>query len=389
MLEVVREFAFVVLRETGELDDLQKTHAEFFLALAEEAEPLLNGEKGNELLEKLETEHDNFRAALGWSLKNDGKTAAQIAAALRSFWLNRSHLGEGLRWGEAALQLTENTISEARLKLLTASGFILRNQGEFEAAQRSYEKGLTESRKLNNFFQICSNYQGLGAVAVLRKDYQAAQIFYREGLDLSRAANDETVTAYLLGSMVDLEMCQGNWSAARRLVEESLMLAQKIDNKRMLMTIYFNLGTIDYHENLYQKAASNFTESLRIAAAMNNKPGVSYALDGFAALAIRSGNPEQSAKLAGAAESLRQSIGYKTEPAEEIFRDKYLTETRTVLGREQFSALYLQGQALNSDEAAALVFQNQTAAQNNFATENFSEIVIENHKIERIIIEES
>ncbi len=62
-----------------------------------------------EWLEKLEIEHENFRAALSWSLKNNGEIAARIAAALRYFWLNHSHLSEGLSWSQAALQVTENT----------------------------------------------------------------------------------------------------------------------------------------------------------------------------------------------------------------------------------------------------------------------------------------
>ncbi len=388
MLEVVREFAFEVLREKGELDDLRRIHVRYFLDFAVEAGQFLHGDTGNSWLGKLLIEYNNFRAALSWSLENEPDTSAQVAAALCPLWMNHSYLSEGLRRCEAVLQKTENSLSEARLKLLAMSGFIYRNRGDLETARKIYEKGLAESRKLNNSMRICSNYQGLGAVAVLEKDYEAAENFYRQGLDLSRRENEEMATGYLLHSMVDLEMCRGNWSAARLLLEESLIHSKKLDDKRMLMTVYFNRGTIDYHENLYQAAASSFAESLNLAGEMGNIPLISYSLDGFAALAAKNGKFEKSAELAGAAQGLRESIDYKIELAEEIFRDKYLAETRAALSENQFAALYLQGQTLNSDEAAALVFQKQLTEQGDFADENFSEIIIETHKFERITINE-
>ncbi len=47
--------------------------------------------------------------------------------------------------------------------------------GEFEAARKSYEKALAESRKLNDLSQIIKAYHGLAAIAVLQKDFVSAQ----------------------------------------------------------------------------------------------------------------------------------------------------------------------------------------------------------------------
>ena len=388
MLEVVREFAFEMLRETDELDDLQKNHAGFFLSLVEKAETFLQGETSEYWLEKLEKDHDNLRSALRWSLKNDSQTAARIASALRFFWSSRSHLSEGLNWSAAALQMTENSLSPARSKLLLSNGLFLRSTGDLEAARKLYEKCVAESRELEDAEQLNKAFQGLGSIAVLQKDYASARNFYQKSLAMSRAANDEAQLAYILGALGDLEMCEGNLSAARALVEESLSLAKKHGNKRIQTVMYFNLGTIDYFENLYERAFFNFAESLQIAEDLGFKTMIACALEGFAACAAAAGNYAQSARLAGATDTLREEIGYKTEPAEEIFRAEYLTKTRAVLSEKQFSALYVQGQNLNSDEASALVFHKRLTEQSDFADENFSEIIIESHKFERITIDE-
>ena len=69
MLEPVRQYAREKLEESGRPRRYGVRHADFFLALAEEAEPRLRGPEDMEWLERLETEHDNMRAALSWALE--------------------------------------------------------------------------------------------------------------------------------------------------------------------------------------------------------------------------------------------------------------------------------------------------------------------------------
>jgi len=354
MLEVVREFALEQFQKLDDSDSLREIHARYFLVLAEEAETFLQGEAGNKWLDKLESEHDNLRGALDWSLKNDPQTAARIAAALRFFWSNHSHLSEGLRWSRAALETTENSLSEARSKLLMSNGLFLKNHGDLEAARKSYEKCLAESRETNDSVHIVKANHGLAAVAVLQGDMAAAQDFLTEALALSRVLGDELQIADSLGSFGDLEMCRGNLPAARPLLEECLALSKKLGSERISTTVYFNLGTIDYLEAFYESAAYNFAESLRIAEEMGNKTMIACALDGFAALAAACGNHEQSTRLAGAGAALREEIGCRLEPAEESFREKYLAKTRAVLNEKEAALLYEQGRAMNLEEAVIL-----------------------------------
>jgi predicted ATPase len=93
LLETIRHYAADRLAETGDAGPARRRHAKAFLALAEREHDLA----------VLAREHDNFRAALGWSLSEDSETGPRLARALDGFWLARGFLQEGQDWLERAL----------------------------------------------------------------------------------------------------------------------------------------------------------------------------------------------------------------------------------------------------------------------------------------------
>jgi predicted ATPase len=104
MLETVREYALERLEANGEQKEARHGHAVYCLALAKDARPELTGPRQTEWFGRLESEHDNLRAALSWSLeRGNAETALQMNAQLWWFWYKRGHLSEGRRWLEEAL----------------------------------------------------------------------------------------------------------------------------------------------------------------------------------------------------------------------------------------------------------------------------------------------
>ncbi len=104
MLETIREFGREKLTESGEEDAVRRAHAGIFLALAERAESDLLGTGRAVLLDQLEMEHDNLRAALAWAdSSGDSELLVHLARALAGFWRIHWHQGEGERWLTRAL----------------------------------------------------------------------------------------------------------------------------------------------------------------------------------------------------------------------------------------------------------------------------------------------
>src|SRR5215208_8121308 len=123
MLEPVRQYGLERLEMSGEVQEVRRRHAGYFLALAEEAEPRLRGPEQAAWFERLDAENDNLRGALSWLLEQgEGVLALRLSGALGEFWHVRGHLEEGRRWLEATLARGDD--APARIKALLHAGWI-------------------------------------------------------------------------------------------------------------------------------------------------------------------------------------------------------------------------------------------------------------------------
>jgi predicted ATPase len=108
MLEPVGQYAAEKLEQSGEAEEARQRRARHYLAFAERAESQIKGHNQVEWLDRLETENDNLRATIGWSLEVDhAQTAARFGWALGMYWVMRSRHREGHLWMEQTLASTD------------------------------------------------------------------------------------------------------------------------------------------------------------------------------------------------------------------------------------------------------------------------------------------
>ena len=104
MLETVRTFALNELEEHGEKDAYELRHAMHYLKFAEEAEVGIEGAEQAEWLARLEDEHDNFRAVLGWVLRRgEYGIGLRLAGGLWRSWRRHGYATDGRAWLETIL----------------------------------------------------------------------------------------------------------------------------------------------------------------------------------------------------------------------------------------------------------------------------------------------
>ena len=351
MLEVVRDFALRQLIAAGEEGAIRKEHAAHFVLLAEEAEPYIQAAQSAEWLDRLEEEHDNIRAAIIWALENDMSMAFRMAAAVRNFWILHSHLSEGYGWLKATLEADEEPPLSLRFKLMNGLGLAARFRGDYETAHRAYERGYAAGIEAGDKKGTAIAGRGLGLVAMQQGDFAASRIFFESGLAISRELDDKFGIAITLSFLGDVSRTENDYAAAQPLYRESVELFREIDNKSALCDALNNLGAAYAAVGDAEKAERAFREALETARKLGNKITISLSIDGFAALAASRNDNDHAAMLAGAAESVRDSIGYKIEPAERAFRERYLDPVRTGLSKDKFDECTAVGRAMTIDAA--------------------------------------
>src|SRR6202022_2705307 len=142
MLPTIRDFAMEHLEESGEAHPIRDRHLAAFIALANQAQPHLFGPRRKEWLDRLEEDHDNFRAPLDWAVESgDARRAMELSTGLWRFWQMRGHLHEGRRRMEAVLaKPNSGEFPKERLAALEAAGGLAYWQADMDVAQRFYDE---------------------------------------------------------------------------------------------------------------------------------------------------------------------------------------------------------------------------------------------------------
>jgi len=190
MLETVHEYAREKLQESAEARELRRRHAEYFLALAEEAEPELKGPGQYEWIERLEAEQDNMRAAFIWLLDvGDIESGLRLAGALRRFWHVRGYFEEGRGRLEQALAQDGRPSVSAKAKALEAVAGLAHDQGDIDRARAAAQEGLELCAGSDTGSgRVASFRRTLGITAEREGDYERATELHEESLALYREA---------------------------------------------------------------------------------------------------------------------------------------------------------------------------------------------------------
>ena len=368
MFETVRAYALEQLAAHGETEVLRGRHAAHYVALAEQAAPLLEGPEQAAWVARLEREHDNLRAALAWVREEGtarGVLGLRLAAALWRFWYLRGHLSEGRRWLEGLLTTAAAPAGDqdaawatARAAALQGAGALAYAQGDYAQATRWLQESLALCRAWDDTRGSAAALNRLGLVAAAHGAYARAIPLYEESLALKREMGETRGIALTLDNLGKVAHAQGDYERATALYEESLVLLRELGDTRGIATCLHNLGMVAQDQGTYARAAVLQGESLALRSALDDRRGIAVCLEGLAqvsaALAGAARNPWRAALLLAAAGAVRAAIGAPLPPAGHARVEATRAHLRAALGPETFAAACAAGEALALTEAVAL-----------------------------------
>ncbi len=312
LLETLRQYGQERLNESAEGDALRARHQQWFLRLAEDAEPQLGGMEQTVWLERLESEHDNLRAALAWSLSVPGEAGAslRLVGLLWPFWYTRGYLSEGQGLLQAALMLAgEEADPAARIRALTGAGVMSVGQGQYDTARAFYEQALALSREREDTHSIAGLLNHLGNVFHYQADYHSASALYTESVSLHRQRGDTRRVAQGLGNLGFAAAAIGDYEQAWQNQSESVRLLREMGDQQSLANGLNNLAEVPIARGDNETAQTLSEESLTLFRALGNKRGTASSLCNLAVLAARRGDMTMAQALAGEAFALQQEIG--------------------------------------------------------------------------------
>jgi non-specific serine/threonine protein kinase len=353
LLETVRQYGLEKLREVGEEVALRRRHRDWFVGLGELAATEMKGPRGANWLDRLETEHDNFRAALEWSATITGEAEAGLGLATTlsvTFWTARGHHREG-RARLADLLTRTSGRTETRAQAFRRAGYLALRQGDYAAAQPLLEQGLALAGELGARAEIAGALITLGETLHGKGELDGAATLLEDGLSLARKLGDWRTTEVGLSRLADIAYQVGDHTRATALYEELLALCREHGYRHGEAYGLRGLGHLARRQSDNERSAILLAESLTLLWEQKDRRCTPLCLEGLACVASAQGQAKLALCLFGASAAQRAGLGL-TLLVEQADHDTAVAVARAELDETAAAAAWAEGQAMSFDQAA-------------------------------------
>jgi predicted ATPase/class 3 adenylate cyclase len=392
LLETIRQFAAERLIESGEdqAAALAAAHCEYFLRVAETANPHLCGPDQETWFARLDADQLNLWRAAEYAARGPAGVALvlRFGVALRRYW--------GGRQEADALELLASVLErpEARADLALFAGALVSatffaHTNDAAAARRFGELAVQLARELGDDRLLiealtaqCSSWYFLGqhekgfalgqeAAALARQlgddmllagalmsllmttfavdPGQSGQLF-AEAIACTSRSGDQFIAYHLHNSAGVRALLAGDMPAARAHLEQAMQANKAVGEEYSVVSI--NLGWVLRAENDPGAARAKFETALRMGRRSGQQRYIlAYAGLGLGCLAGDLGDWHRAAVLHGATQALLDRVGDRWQEPEEGYRRDSISQIRAQLGDDRFELAYAEGMALGFDDA--------------------------------------
>ncbi len=270
MLQTLREFGLEQMTRSGELEATRQAHAEYYVRLAEEAQPSLQATEQGRWMTHLEREHENLRTALFWLLeqaqggreqsKQQAEQALRLCTALSWFWTVRGYIREGQNFLEQALALRESVTTPLRAKALYVGAELVWVLEDLERTEKLCSESLKLFRELGDKVGMADALWLLGTNDWARGQYMLARPRLEEAAALYQEMGESWKRGRCFTQLARISTVQGEYEQAQELLEHSLALYRSLGDKERLGWVLYLLARLLFFSERDLVQARNLTE---------------------------------------------------------------------------------------------------------------------------------
>ncbi|HET6310461.1 MAG TPA: tetratricopeptide repeat protein [Candidatus Nitrosotalea sp.] len=350
LLDTLNQYGSERLVESDESERIKGRHCEYFVSIAEEAVPHLQGPEQRAWHQLLAHDLGNLRSALEWSSGHEPRANVRMSKALTDFWYGHGLIQEGEGWLKRALA-GYPVRDELRAQALGMGGQISFWRDDLSSASSRWSEGLEIYRDLDDRHGIGQALRWVGELADWQGDLETAQECFDRSLAIAKEVDDATLIAHIFRHLGRLAMKKGNHAAARTFLEQSLSHYEEFGELR---TMTWNLGYLGLNaieSGDFAAARSYLERALAIARDLDLSIPAASMLIYLGALASAQSHPVRALRLAGASASLAASAGAVTLRLTRAMVERWLDTSRRELGQRRSAACWAEGHAMTREHA--------------------------------------
>ena len=353
LLETVREYARETLVTAGELDAARESHLQHFAALADRAleEWLHTGKQW--LVNELDADYENVRAALDWAAASDPCAGLRVLAGTRDLFYKFGQT-DGLLLVQRLLESCPAR-DRGRAMALIAAGELANTTGDFAAARTLLAEGHELCVQLVEPALEAWTAWFQGVTEIASGQPQAGRAHLERSLALHRLLGNRIGEARALAGLAGTYLFADEPARAKELHEGALLIFRDEHSQWGQGMCHTFLGMIaEATAPDPAHASSHYRKAVELLRPSRDATLLPVALLGQASVLVRR-DPGTALKVLAAASAIRTRAGGAFQPVYQVRADRVRATAHVRLGAES-ERLWAEGGRLDVDQATALAF---------------------------------
>jgi class 3 adenylate cyclase/tetratricopeptide (TPR) repeat protein/TolB-like protein len=249
---------------------------------------------------------------------------ARTKSVQASIMLAQGHAFEAMELRRQALDTARKIGSQKDvIGALENLANIMDMQGNSSDARKNYENALEIAREIGDKQQLSTLQSDLAASYFTQGDYTGAATLYHQSLQNARDIGDKGAVASAYQSLGLLSFQLGDLPDARKNIDEAIQISQAATLPSVQALSLGTLGNIQMAQDDLSGARKSYDSALNLFTQSGDRADVASSNTSLARLALETGNPKESERLARhALEELQGSelVDYEADARDALAR---------------------------------------------------------------------